>query len=137
MRALTLYQPWASGIVYAGKDVENRVWSTSYTGPVMIHAGQRTDRAAMADSPDDLPRKKVYGAVIGVALLIGAHYCDGKCSPQWADPDRWHLELSAPHALIRPVPVPGQRRLWVPDADLCDRVAQQLPVDVFEGWESR
>ncbi|MHA4819444.1 ASCH domain-containing protein [Streptomyces aculeolatus] len=137
MRALTLHQPWASNIVYGGKDVENRTWTRAYRGPVMIHAGQGRDRTAMANSPDDLPRKDVHGAVIGVALLIGTHHrCDGRCSPRWADPGCWHWEMSAPQPLIQPVPARGQQQLWVPDAPLCDRVRLQLPVNVFEGWRS-
>jgi hypothetical protein len=37
--ALSVRQPWAFGIIYAGKDIENRDWSTRYRGPVLIHAG--------------------------------------------------------------------------------------------------
>lgn len=40
MKALSIRQPWANLIVHAGKDIENRTWSTRYRGPVLIHAGQ-------------------------------------------------------------------------------------------------
>lgn len=39
--ALSLWQPWAWAVVYAGKDVENRVWRTHYRGPLLIHASKR------------------------------------------------------------------------------------------------
>ena len=38
-RALTLHQPWASLIAIGAKTMETRSWSTSYRGPLAIHAG--------------------------------------------------------------------------------------------------
>jgi hypothetical protein len=40
---LTVRQPWASAIIYAGKDVENRSWTTSHRGRLYIHAWMRLD----------------------------------------------------------------------------------------------
>ena len=37
-KVLSVAQPWASAIAYAGKDVENRSWRTHYRGPLAIHA---------------------------------------------------------------------------------------------------
>jgi hypothetical protein len=39
IRALTVQQPFAWAIAYAGKDVENRPWRTAWRGLVAIHAG--------------------------------------------------------------------------------------------------
>lgn len=39
-RALSIRQPWAWAILNADKDIENRSWSTSYRGPVAIHASK-------------------------------------------------------------------------------------------------
>jgi hypothetical protein len=41
MKAISLWQPWAWAILYAGKDVENRVWRTTYRGPLLLHAAKR------------------------------------------------------------------------------------------------
>jgi hypothetical protein len=41
--ALSIRQPWAWFILYAGKDVENRSWPTRYRGRVLIHAGRAFD----------------------------------------------------------------------------------------------
>lgn len=38
--ALSIRQPWAWLIVNGGKDVENRDWSTSFRGPIYIHASK-------------------------------------------------------------------------------------------------
>lgn len=40
MKAISIRQPWAWLILHAGKDIENRDWSTRYRGPVLIHASQ-------------------------------------------------------------------------------------------------
>lgn len=39
MKALTLHQPWASLVAFGVKSIETRSWSTSYRGPLAIHAG--------------------------------------------------------------------------------------------------
>lgn len=38
--ALSIRQPWAWAIISAGKDIENRDWSTRFRGPVCIHAAK-------------------------------------------------------------------------------------------------
>src|SRR5262245_33853273 len=44
MRALSLWQPWASAIALGAKRVETRDWSTRYRGPLAIHAAKRVVR---------------------------------------------------------------------------------------------
>ncbi len=39
MKVFTLHQPWASLIALGVKTIETRSWSTSYRGPLAIHAG--------------------------------------------------------------------------------------------------
>ena len=41
MRGITLYQPWASFMAMGLKKIETRHWSTSYRGPLLIHAAKR------------------------------------------------------------------------------------------------
>lgn len=40
MKALSIRQPWTWLILNAGKDIENRDWSTLFRGPVLIHASK-------------------------------------------------------------------------------------------------
>lgn len=40
MKALTLHQPWATLIAIGAKCIETRSWSTSYRGPLAIHAAK-------------------------------------------------------------------------------------------------
>ena len=39
MKAITIKQPWAWAIIFAGRDIENRSWYTHHRGPLLIHAG--------------------------------------------------------------------------------------------------
>ena len=38
MKAITIWQPWASLLACGGKRFETRSWATSYRGPIAIHA---------------------------------------------------------------------------------------------------
>lgn len=38
MKALTLWQPWASLVIFDAKKIETRSWTTKYRGPIAIHA---------------------------------------------------------------------------------------------------
>ena len=40
MKAISLWQPWASLIAYGAKRVETRAWATRYRGPIAIHAAK-------------------------------------------------------------------------------------------------
>lgn len=43
MKAISLWQPWAHLVVLGLKRWETRSWSTSYRGPLLIHAAGRRD----------------------------------------------------------------------------------------------
>jgi ASCH domain len=40
MKCLSGRQPWWWAILHAGKRIENRVWNTSYRGPILLHAAK-------------------------------------------------------------------------------------------------
>jgi len=41
MKAISLWQPWASAMAMGLKKNETRHWSTSYRGPLLIHAAKK------------------------------------------------------------------------------------------------
>lgn len=45
MKAISLWQPWATLIAIGAKRIETRSWSTSYRGPLAIHAAKKWDGA--------------------------------------------------------------------------------------------
>jgi hypothetical protein len=102
---LTIRQPWASAVLHAGKDVENRTWATEYRGRLWIHAGLAKGRAepdAWAEAhglwlPEErLPRGVIIGSVQLVDIVQDAD------SP-WALADHYHWVLRRPRVLVRPV----------------------------------
>ena len=50
--AISIRQPWASLIVLAGKDIENRTWATNVRGPVLIHAAKNMTKWEYLDAMD-------------------------------------------------------------------------------------
>jgi hypothetical protein len=50
--ALSIRQPWASLILKAGKDIENRSWSTTFRGRILIHAAKGMTRTEHEDAID-------------------------------------------------------------------------------------
>jgi hypothetical protein len=72
MKALTISQPFASLIARREKFVENRNWSTSYRGPLAIHAGKGTQYLTATEL-----RQYLTGGVIAVAELVGCLRLDG------------------------------------------------------------
>lgn len=49
MRAITLWQPWASAVALGSKTIETRHWSTNYRGPLAIHAAKRRNIGELDD----------------------------------------------------------------------------------------
>lgn len=41
---ISVRQPWAFLIIYAGRDIENRDWSTKHRGRTLIHAAKNMTR---------------------------------------------------------------------------------------------
>lgn len=90
MKAITIWQPWASLLACGGKRFETRSWATSYRGPIAIHAAKKDvfDALALIPVPVALEMKKLIGAewkdlptgaVIATANLVGCH---GICEVQ-------------------------------------------------------
>jgi hypothetical protein len=81
--ALSVRQPWASLILLAGKDIENRTWETRKRGPILIHAAKGMTKREYQDAmdfadangtcrighlldafePDNLPRGGIIGSI--------------------------------------------------------------------------
>lgn len=55
-KGLSIVQPWASAIAFAGKNIENRSWRTHYRGPLAIHASGKLYREEL-----DHPQRTVRG----------------------------------------------------------------------------
>jgi hypothetical protein len=125
MRALTVCQPFAWGIIHGPKTVENREWPVPATSPVpftlVIHAGLSRSYvdALLADGTEPPPEKElVFGALIGTVQVVeclpvgrvrGRRYTRHAEGP-------WCWLLADPLPIRKPIPVRGKLGLWnVPD----------------------
>jgi hypothetical protein len=125
-RALTIRQPWAAAITFADKRVENRVWPSSYRGPVLIHAGTTLDRRHGPMAAAVVRGLQLdMGAVLAVARITDCHEDDGECTP-WSATGHFHHVLDEVTALPLPIPWTGAQGLWVPPPPLLDKVREQL-----------
>jgi activating signal cointegrator 1 len=80
MKALSLWQPWASAIAIGVKRIETRHWPTNYRGPLLIHAAKR--KTDVADEIEDLEldldlTTLPFGALVAVARLVDCRRTDG------------------------------------------------------------
>ena len=140
MKALTIWQPWASLLVSGRKKYETRSWATSYRGPIAIHAAKRPVRQTIdvlvADRGDGwttldyfdslFPRSGELdhlptGAIVGTALLTRCHLITedfvAKLTPmELALGDftlgRYAWEFHGRVPVNSPIPAKGMQGLW-------------------------
>jgi hypothetical protein len=122
--ALSIRQPWAFGVIHAGKPVENRSWkqpnpALRFRGPVCIHASRGMTRAEYEDAEDVfdyagaiLPpaHELMRGGIIGVVEVVDIVRKDGlgdqlRNSPWFFGPVA--LVLANPHP-VDFIPCAGQ-----------------------------
>jgi hypothetical protein len=121
-QVLSLYPEWAWAIVFAGKDVENRSWRTSYRGTLLIHASsKRSSREALESArsllcarsklrPRDLPDEFPRSAILGAVELVD---CVEDAKSPWAEAKAIHWLLRSARPLQQPITgIVGQRRVW-------------------------
>ena len=107
---LTVRQPWASLIVSGIKTVENRTWSTTHRGRLLIHAGSNKARtSAAATAFGEHPGYYPLGVVIGSVDVVDVVRDSGL---PYAVKDHWHWILANPVAFDDPIPASGSLGLW-------------------------
>lgn len=89
MKAITIWQPWASLKACGAKEFETRGWKTKYRGPIAIHAAVLFNNSfpkEFSDASHEALRKNLpgftymyelpRGAIIATAELIGCWEID-------------------------------------------------------------
>lgn len=139
MKALTLWQPWASLVTIGEKRVETRSWATSYRGPLAIHASAKTPplwlgasrhtdefRTELADvllcrteAVEAMTRRLPLGSVLCIAKLheirpseqVREILCERELIFGNYEDGRyaWFLEVIE---RFDPIPAKGNRLLW-------------------------
>ena len=110
MKAITLWDPWASLIALGEKKIETRSWKTDYRGPLAIHAAKRPmDKIVWYEpfysalSPmrldHELPSmiRRYPGCIIATCNLVGCYPIiqeDTDCEIAIADAGDHHIVIA-------------------------------------------
>lgn len=136
MRCISLHQPWATAIALGVKRIETRGWSTTYRGPLAIHAAKRWGRnqiefTATEHALGRLPKRVPLGAIVAVCDLVDVqHTLDLETQVsaiEWLygnyEPGRFGWLLENVRPLAEPIPFIGRQGFFqVPD-DAIERAA--------------
>lgn len=138
MKALSLWQPWATLIALGEKRIETRSWTTTYRGTLAIHASQKMtremkllcEREPFADAldhvfaaGDELPLGAIVAvcelrAVLQVPSATHVQTMVGLPPPEpersFGDytPGRFAWMLENIRRLQEPIPCRGSQGLW-------------------------
>lgn len=133
MKAITIWQPWASLIVMNKKHNETRSWATKYKGEILIHAAKKpytqVEKLISNDSrraiEETLNIKQLeYGAILGYVNLVDCVLITDEYSEfiknitpneylfgDWT-PGRYAWVFTDPIMFKRPITAKGQQGLW-------------------------
>lgn len=126
MKAITLWQPWASAIFSGSKLYETRSWPTAHRGPLLIHAGKKIDMVFATGCGFVCPCGYILGAVDVVDCVSAETVPENERA--WGDftPGRWAWKLANPRALREPIRATGKQGIWSID----DSLLIDLPVGI-------
>jgi hypothetical protein len=130
IRAITIWQPWATLIAKKLKQIETRSWSTTYQGIILIHAAKRTplesELKPFTQYLQDVDVHKDLGKIVAIAqltdcVLMTEEFIENQSELErlcgnW-QPGRYAWQLSNIRK-IDPIPSQGKQGLWVPPKEL-------------------
>lgn len=138
MKAITLWEPWATLMAYGYKRFETRSWLTNYRGPIAIHAAKKMDeeivswclRKPFVDCLIEIgirqPTKFHLGCILAIGELVGCHSTTGligrdiyrnHAAPYESEfgnyaIGRYAWKIINIQRLQEPIPVRGFQGLW-------------------------
>ena len=118
MRALSLWQPWASLIYDGRKKIETRDWEMLYRGPLAIHAAKRMTTEEKWASEDFGYEWKTLplGAVLCIVNVVDCvRFPHPKAPPdEYGDftGGRFGFLMEMVEKFERPIPAKGMQGIW-------------------------
>lgn len=131
MKAITLWQPWATLVAIGAKRTETRSWRTNHTPSLAIHSVKRFPVQAKEMMHNKYIEKALHGAGISIAseLPLGSVLCvcefvecvqitheNKPFLPELAfgdyTPGRWAWMLGDRQRFLLPIPARGSQGLW-------------------------
>jgi len=128
MKAITLWQPWATLIAIGVKPFETRSWATSYRGPLAIHAGKTREGLRLCEGETEIERALAKAGYTLQSVPMGVVVCTARLAEvltteeiykrDLIDPfgdysaDRFGWRLVDIEPLNPPLPATGKQGLW-------------------------
>lgn len=135
MKAITIWQPWASLVAIGAKKIETRSWATKYRGLLAIHAAAKTPGncivachhepfATVLKNAGFFKGDTVYlpcGVVIATCNLVDCVPITPEFVATLSEqertfgnytPGRYAWILADVRRLDKPIPMNGRQRLW-------------------------
>ena len=148
MKAITIWQPWATLVITGAKSFETRSWAPQHRGPLVIHAGKKWTAALKdlcftepfcnalsiaaaltkwTETGPELP----LGALLGVVEVVECHPTDkvrgftmkfGELAFGDFTDGRFAWELVVCKRFAKPIPYRGHQGMW----DVSDELLVEL-----------
>jgi hypothetical protein len=122
MKALTVWQPWASFLASGEKEYETRGYSIQYRGLLVIHAAARPPREGEFIYPyrngPDFSKKFPLSALLGIVEVIeslpvkGLVISNKERSLGDYSPGRFAWRMRVVKKFEEPIPYKGAQGLW-------------------------
>lgn len=128
IRALSVRRPFADLLVDGVKPVENRSWTTSYRGLLVIHAGQRWEKRGQllaAEQGTWVERATYATGYLGTVELVNVHLDAGCCAPWGESGTGYHWVVKDPRRFETPIPGNGRLGLYVPPAEVLELITKE------------
>lgn len=128
MKAISLWQPWATGIAAGVKAIETRHWSTPHRGEIAIHAAKRWDLDQREFAEAERRAGTIgyglpFGAIVAVADIVDVKRTEqlvGSISDveeRWGNygPRRFGWLFANVRPLSEPIGCVGRQSIWTLD----------------------
>lgn len=146
MKAISLWQPWASLCIQGLKQYETRSWTTAYRGDLVIHAAKRPLTRADYDLvefwevsgfvDDEFAwflnhDPRYFGAALGIVTLTAIYRTEPLLPKIDAQEQafgnygsgRYAWRLENPRPFLQPIPYRGKQGMWTWDIDAPETTA--------------
>eukprot|EP01103_Thecamoeba_quadrilineata_P020422 TRINITY_DN8748_c0_g1_i1.p1 TRINITY_DN8748_c0_g1~~TRINITY_DN8748_c0_g1_i1.p1 ORF type:complete len:151 (+),score=21.41 TRINITY_DN8748_c0_g1_i1:466-918(+) len=122
---MSMWQPWASLLVYGIKKIEGRSWDTDFRGMLWIASGvhettqeefsgieQFYQERGVTEFPANYPKGALLGCVEVVDVLPQAEYRKKTDETREESGSDYLFICQSPQRLIVPVSVSGSHKIW-------------------------
>ena len=139
LKAVSLWQPWASAIPLGWKGVETRHWKTAHRGEIAIHAAKRwtpaqAEFASVERALGRVPARLPFGAIVAIVSIVDVRPSEELELSVSAierlygnyEPGRFGWVLENVRPLREPVGCVGRQSIWTLPDEVASAVREMV-----------